>query len=51
MDTFIGFLELVAWAICVLALAAAVTYTVIRLFPSRDERPPQGDGEPDTSRS
>jgi hypothetical protein len=31
MDTFIGLLELVAWIVVVLALAATVTYGVIKL--------------------
>jgi hypothetical protein len=31
MDTLIGLLELLAWIVAVLALAAAVTYAVIRL--------------------
>ena len=31
MDTFIGFLELLAWAAAVLVLAAAITYVVIRI--------------------
>ena len=39
MDTVLGFLELIAWAAAVIAIAAAVTYTVIKLFPSREERP------------
>jgi hypothetical protein len=31
MDTLIGILELIAWIVAVLMLAAAVTYTVIKL--------------------
>jgi hypothetical protein len=31
MDTLIGLLELVAWIVGVLVLAAAVTYAVIKL--------------------
>jgi hypothetical protein len=31
MDTLIGVLELLAWIVAVLALAAAITYGVIRL--------------------
>ncbi|MGH3041319.1 MAG: hypothetical protein ACRDNG_06225 [Gaiellaceae bacterium] len=31
MDTLIGLLELVAWIVAVLALAAAVTWAVIKL--------------------
>lgn len=51
MDTFIGFLELLAWAACVIVLAAAVTFAVIKLFPSREEREPRETAEPEGSGS
>jgi hypothetical protein len=38
MDTVIGLLELLAWAACVLALAAAITYSVIKIGKMRDAR-------------
>jgi hypothetical protein len=43
MATFLGLLELVAWIVAVVSLAAAVTYAVIRIFPSRDEKPASTD--------
>lgn len=43
MSTFIGFLELAAWMVAVVALAAGITWAVIKLFPSRDERKQAGD--------
>ena len=43
MATFLGLLELVAWIGAVVSLAAGVTYAVIRLFPSREEKPASGD--------
>jgi hypothetical protein len=46
MDTFIGFLELIGWAVAIIGLAAAVTFVMIKLFPSADEKPANGDAEP-----
>jgi hypothetical protein len=43
MDTLIGFLELLAWIVCVLILAAAVTYGVIRLTKAWEARREAGD--------
>ncbi len=43
MATFLGFLELAAWIAAVLVLAAAITFAVIKLFPSRDEKPAAAD--------
>lgn len=48
MSDLIGILELFAWIIVVIALAAAVTYIVIRLVPSREgssASPPTASGE------
>jgi hypothetical protein len=42
MTTFIGFLELIAWIVSVVALAAAITYVVVKLFPG-DEKPAATD--------
>ncbi|MFN8186771.1 MAG: hypothetical protein U0R69_06815 [Gaiellales bacterium] len=39
MDTFIGILELIAWGGAVMFLAGAVTYGVIKIFPTRDDKP------------
>jgi hypothetical protein len=44
MDTVIGLLELVAWIVAVVGLAAAVTFSVIKLFPSRDEKKARANG-------
>jgi hypothetical protein len=38
MDTVIGILELVGWIAGIIALAAAITFAVIKLFPGRDEK-------------
>jgi hypothetical protein len=38
MATFLGLLVLVVWAVAVLSLAAGITYAVIKLFPTRDEK-------------
>ena len=40
METFIGILELAGWILAVTALAAAVTYVVIKVFPAKDESQP-----------
>jgi hypothetical protein len=50
VDTFIGFLELALWIIVVVALAAAVTYAVIKLFPAKDESRPDAEPSPTKSR-
>ena len=49
MDTFIGFLELALWIFAVVALAASVTYGVIKLFPAKDES--ASDAEPSPTKS
>jgi hypothetical protein len=49
LDTFIGFLELAGWILAIIALAAGVTYAVIKLFPARDDKPPAD--EPAKTRS
>ena len=38
MATFIGLLELLAWVLSVLSLAAVVTYSVIKIGQRRDAR-------------
>ena len=45
MDTVLGLLGIVVWIVIVIALAAAVTWVVVRLTPgeksSEPEAPPQ----------
>jgi hypothetical protein len=36
VDNVIGFLELAAWILGVVSVAAAITYVVIRIFPGKD---------------
>ena len=44
MSTFLGILELIAWAGAVIGGAAGITYAVIKLFPTREAKPvPQPD--------
>jgi hypothetical protein len=43
MDTVIGFLELLAWIVSVVGLAAVITFGVIKVFPSRDEKKAAAD--------
>ena len=38
MDTALGLLGVLAFIVCVVALAAAVTYTVVRLTPQREDK-------------
>jgi hypothetical protein len=38
MDTVLGLLGLLAFIACVVSLAAAVTYSVVRLTPQRAEK-------------
>ncbi len=44
MDTILGLLGIVVWIVGVIALAAAVTYGVVKLFPGDrgETAPPQG---------
>jgi hypothetical protein len=45
MDTILGLLGMVAWIVAVMALAAGITYLVIRLSPSeRPKKPEQESG-------
>jgi hypothetical protein len=41
LDTFLGLLGIVVYIVAVLALAAGVTFTVIRLSPARSGRKPK----------
>jgi predicted lysophospholipase L1 biosynthesis ABC-type transport system permease subunit len=38
METFLGLLGLAAFIIAVVALAAGVTYSVVRLTPEREDK-------------
>ena len=46
MDDVIGILELIGWLAFIIALAAAITFGVIKVFPGRDEKPAAGPAEP-----
>jgi hypothetical protein len=39
MDTVLGLIGVVIWIVCVIALAASVTWVVVRFFPS--DKPPE----------
>lgn len=41
MDTVLGLLGIVVWIVSVIALAAAVTWVVVKIFPA--EKPPKKD--------
>jgi hypothetical protein len=45
MTTFIGFLELVAWIVSVVGLAALITYVVVKLFPGEEKKTAQDAAE------
>jgi hypothetical protein len=40
MGTILGLLGLVVFVVGVLALSAALTFTVVKLTPRREEKPP-----------
>ena len=46
MDTVLGLIGVLVWIVCVIALAAGVTWTVVKLFPSEK---PGKQPEPDAS--
>jgi hypothetical protein len=46
MDTVLGLIGLVIWIVCVIALAALITWIVIKLFPAEKTPKPAADGEP-----
>ena len=48
MEDFLGFLELIAWIVSVVTLAAVVTYAVIKVT-QRFERKPENRPETDTT--
>ena len=39
MENFLGFLELLAWIVGVVSLAAVVTYTVIKITQRFEKKP------------
>jgi hypothetical protein len=44
MDTFLGFLELIGWVVVIIAIAAAITYSVIKVFPGGRRQEPPSSG-------
>ena len=48
MDTALGLLGIVAWIVAVIALAAAVTWIVIKVFPAGETEKPAASGGPDS---
>jgi hypothetical protein len=48
MDSVLGILELIGWIAGIIALAAAITFAVIKLFPGKDEK--AGAESADTAR-
>ena len=46
MDTALGLLALAGYILAIVGLAAVITYTVIRIFPT--ERNPKKPDKPDT---
>jgi hypothetical protein len=47
LDEILGLLALAAYIVAIIGLAAAITYTVIRIFPT--ERNPKKPDKPDDS--
>ncbi len=43
VDTFIGLLEIAAWIIVVVSMAAGLTWFMIRVMPQRDKGEDDGD--------
>jgi len=43
MDTALGLLGVAVFIVCVIALAAGVTYAVVRLTPQRKPQPAEQD--------
>jgi hypothetical protein len=46
MDSALGLLGLAVFIVCVIALAAGVTFAVVKISPARDR--PKEDAEPTT---
>jgi hypothetical protein len=40
MDTILGLLGVAVFVVGVLSLSAAITYSVVKLTPRREEKPP-----------
>jgi hypothetical protein len=45
MDTFFGLLGMVVWIVGTIALAAVVTYVVVKLSPGKKEKKPAPSAE------
>jgi hypothetical protein len=44
METVLGLLGMALWIVSVIALAAGITYAVVRLTPEREEKSEATDG-------
>jgi len=46
MDTLLGLIGILVWIVCVIGLAAAVTWVIVKLFPGgKREQPAEGQAE------
>jgi len=46
VDTLLGLIGILVWIVCVIGLAAAVTWVIVKLFPGRKpEQPAEGQAE------
>ena len=43
MDTFIGLLEIAAWIIVVVGMAAALTWFMVKVMPQRSNEDDEGE--------
>jgi FlaG/FlaF family flagellin (archaellin) len=48
MENVLGLIGIVIFCACVIVLAAAVTWLVVRLSPSKSSKPPQPTATPDS---
>jgi hypothetical protein len=39
VDTLLGLIGILVWIVCVIALAATVTWAIVKLFPGRKPAP------------
>ena len=44
MDTVLGLFGIVLWIVTIVALASAVTYVVVKMFPAEKPDEPKADG-------
>jgi len=45
MDAVLGLVGMALWIVSVIAIAAAITFVVVRLFPGGDDEPKPKTGE------